>query len=86
MPAAHFMRFWAAYKIEPFGELREDIRQALVCQWLAVIAGNRQRLQVKAFVIDWWKPPPTPEEEEARIIAQLDSSFGSDGWEEAPDG
>jgi len=85
MPAADFMRFWASYKIEPFGELREDIRTAQTCQWLAVVAGDQRRLPLKPFLIDWWKAPPTPEEAEAYLVRKIEAAFGG-GEEGGPDG
>lgn len=85
MPATEVARWRAFYAIEPFGELREDYRNAMVCRALARLGGEKRDLQLRLFMIDWWKAPPTPEEIEARQIAELDGMFGAEGWREGGD-
>jgi hypothetical protein len=53
MSEAEFRRWMAYYQIEPFGEERADLRNALLCLTIAQVHGAKQakKLKLSDFVL-----------------------------------
>lgn len=67
MPAAQFAEWLAYYSVEPFGEERADLRNAILCRLVAnALRGKGRRAEVEDFMPKFGRDEETSDE--ARMI------------------
>ncbi len=79
MGAGEFMTWLALYQIEPWGELREDLRAARALALTANTSRDAKKhpkpFTVDEFLFDFWKVPPA--QKQALTPAQLAAKFAA---------
>lgn len=77
-----FASWIAFYKLEHFGERRADHRTAWIAMHMAQLwAKNAPKELDKYMPVQYAKPPQTPEEQQAAVLAAFGMTRKDVGWE-----
>lgn len=67
MDSEEITEWMAYYRLEPFGEYRADIRNAMLCQLIAQVNSTGKRFKLAQFMPVFFRKPQTDEEAKAKL-------------------